>query len=149
MLTTPHRTGLLVSRLISRRRQRSRKPDAVNRLGIDDAAILAVLLGNQVLALRVDQQTDQIGAHVVEEVWEAIEVLLPSITRYESTFKRRPIQSTTGNLRCCRKYIIDPHTLEILSVCKITPFRVFLLVSIGMVAIGDMRKSGTRISVRI
>ena len=45
--------------------QRSRETDAVSGLGVDNTTVDAVLVDNQVLAVGVDKETDQVRAHVV------------------------------------------------------------------------------------
>lgn len=45
--------------------QRSRQPNPINRPGMHHTPILVILLDNQVLAVGIDKQTDQVGAHVM------------------------------------------------------------------------------------
>lgn len=45
--------------------QRNRQSNPVNRLTIRNASILAVLAHNQILAVGINKQTNEIGAHIM------------------------------------------------------------------------------------
>ena len=48
--------------------QRNRQSNPVNRLTIRNASILAVLAHNQILAVGINKQTNEIGAHIMADL---------------------------------------------------------------------------------